>query len=271
MTLFAGQGDSRKVMTLLWGPPGAHGRRSGPGPRPGLTLEMILDTAIEIADEAGMTALSMRAVGERLGRTAMALYTYIPSKNEMVDLMYDRALAELAAGGEHGPGWRAAVMSWADDLWAFYMRHPWALQVSPTRPVQGPNEYALIESLVRILYRADLAPTPLRGAVGALFQHVRGAAQSVAEARQAATVTGVSDEEWWSTRSALMAEVAPDFAERFPMLTRLGRETPETERTSPYEREPARRNLDLGLTFLLDGIAARIDEPARSADAVHGP
>src|SRR6266480_2845945 len=119
-------------MALLWRTPGA---RTGPGPKPGLSVDAIVAAAIAVADTDGMAGLSMRAVAEHLGVTAMALYTYVPGKDELVDLMYDGAHA---------------------DLLGCYLQHPWALQVSFARPVLGPNEQAVVEGLARILREAGL-------------------------------------------------------------------------------------------------------------------
>src|SRR5262249_10841716 len=149
---------------------------------------------------------------------------YVPSKSELVDLMYDQALAELPTEYDLGAGWRPAVTAWAEDTWAFYLRHPWVLQVSQARPVLGPNEHVLLETVARIVGGTGLAGAELRRVVGALCNFVRGTAQTVTESRQAPTATGMSDEEWWYTRSALLGEVAPDFADRFPTLTRMSME-----------------------------------------------
>lgn len=259
MVVFAGQGDARRSMALLWRAESAEPARTGPGPKPGLSVDLIVDTAIALADAEGMAALSMRAVGERLGRTAMALYTYVPSKSELVDLMYDRALAELPSGYDPGQGWRAAVTSWAGDTWRFYLRHPWMLQVSQARPVLGPNEYASMETLVRVLRETLLPAGVLRRAVGTLFYFVRGSAQATAETRQAAAATGVSDEEWWFARSALISEMAPDFGERYPALTWLDSEGAFLEKgdeTIPYMEREATRTFEAGLAVLLDGVEA---------------
>lgn len=258
MVVFAGQGDARRSMALLW-----RTTRSGegrPGPKPGLSVDLIVDTAVAIADAEGMAALSMRAVGERLGRTAMALYTYVPSKSELVDLMYDRALAELSTRHDLTGGWRPAVTAWAEETWEFYVRHPWVLQVSQARPVLGPNEYVMIEEALRILRETGLKAGTLRYVVGTLFYFVRGAAQTVAESRQAPVETGVSDEEWWHARSALLEEVAPDFAERFPTLTWLDSEGAyqSQDETLPYLEQEGRDTFAAGLVILLDGIEATV-------------
>ncbi|WP_433235953.1 TetR/AcrR family transcriptional regulator C-terminal domain-containing protein [Streptosporangium sp. CA-135522] len=266
MVVFAGQGDARRSMDLLWGDAGSGETRTGPGPKPGLSVDMIVEAGIAVADAQGMAALSMRAVGEKLGRTAMALYTYVPGKSELVDLMYDRALAELPTAYRRATGWRAALTSWAQDHWAFYLRHPWVLQVSQVRPVLGPNEYVVLDTVVRILRTTGLEAGVLRRIVGALFHFVRGSAQTITEARQAATATGVSDEEWWFARSALLTEVAPDFAERFPMVTWLesAGAPPPAEQGVPYLEREARETFKAGLAVLLDGIEAAMSRAGAS-------
>ncbi|MFF5212886.1 TetR/AcrR family transcriptional regulator [Streptosporangium sp. NPDC000396] len=264
MVVFAGQGDARRSMALLWHTTEPGEARTGPGPKPGLTVDMIVDAAIAVADAEGMAALSMRVVGERLGRTGMALYTYVPNKSVLVDLMYDRVLAELPTGYEHEAGWRTALTSWAEDTAAFYVRHPWVLQVSQARPVLGPNEFSTLETVLRILGPTGLEAETLRSVVAALFNVVRGAAKTIAESRQAPAATGVTDEEWWHDRSALLAELAPDFAERFPMVVSLeggGEQGPGDDGTPFLERQ-ARKAFATGLTVLLDGVEAAVSRAA---------
>ncbi|CAM5267419.1 TetR/AcrR family transcriptional regulator C-terminal domain-containing protein [Streptomyces xanthochromogenes] len=265
MVIFAGQGDARRSMALLWRSAGPKGTRSAPGPKPALDVDTIVAAGIAVAEEQGMSALSMRAVGSWLGRTAMALYTYVPSKSELVDLMHDRVLTELPTEYDTTAGWRAAITDWAEDTWSFYLRHPWVLQVSQARPVLGPGEYAQLETVVRILGGVGLEPLRVRRVIAVLFQFVRGMARVAAERRQAAPETGVSDEEWWMERTALLTEVAPDFAERFPALAALeshataaaaddaGKEPADA---TPHLEREAKEAFRVGLELILDGIAA---------------
>ncbi|NDU77012.1 TetR family transcriptional regulator [Actinomadura sp. DSM 109109] len=261
MVIFAGQGDPRRSMDLLWR--GAQAPRPGPGPRPGLSVELIVDTAIAVADAEGMAALSMRAVGERLGRTAMALYTYVPGKAELVDLMYDRALAELPGAYDDAGGWRAALTRWARDSWEFYLRHPWMLQVSQARPVLGPNEYRALEALLGVLARTGLPARNVRRAVSALSSVVRGAAQTLAESRQAVRDTGLSEERWWYGRAGALEALAPGFGERFPLVAWLEAEDAfAVAEDVPYLEQAAREAFEGGLALVLDGIAAALDAAA---------
>jgi AcrR family transcriptional regulator len=263
MPVLAGQGDPARSMALLWRTPSA---RTGPGPKPGLSVDAIVAAAIAVADADGLAGLSMRAVAERLGVTAMALYTYVPGKNELIDLMYDGAHAELPGRYDLGEGWRAAVASWATDLVRFYVRHPWALQVSLARPALGPNEQAVLEALARILRQTGLPPEVPRRVVSLLFYVARGTAQAVAESRLAAAAGGTSEQAWWSSRAAALRQVAPDFAQRFPesvWLASAGAAQRHDDAT-PYLEHEAMEAFTAGLTVLLDGIEAAMARDRRA-------
>jgi AcrR family transcriptional regulator len=256
VVFFAAQGDARRTLALLWR---ARSDEPRPGPRQTLTVDEIVDAAIEVADVSGMAALSMRAVGQRLGRSGMALYTYVPGKSELIDLMHDRAHAALPRSYPLTEGWRAAVVAWAGELWRCYQAHPWMLRVSQVRPVLGPHEYAVLESLTRILFETGLPARVLTRLVGTLFHFVRGAAATIAEADQAVTDTGVSNEDWWTARAAMLTEVAPDFADRYPSIVRMGAEdTFEWDESKPYLEQQARETFEVGLSLILDGVEATI-------------
>ena len=90
-------------------------------------------------DESGLDALTMRAVAERLGVSAMTNYTYVPGKAELLDLMLDALW--LAMPREAGP----TVRSVADANRALYEAHPWAARVTTARPPLGPGLLAKYE------------------------------------------------------------------------------------------------------------------------------
>jgi len=137
-TEFTGTGDPARSMVLLWRTPqGAEGtgmqRRRGP--KAGLSVDRIVTEAIEVVDTEGFAALSMRRVASALGVGTMSLYTHVPGKGELVDLMFDAVLGELYAGDDDGSaGWRARLEHVAVANWALYRRHPWAVHVATGRP-----------------------------------------------------------------------------------------------------------------------------------------
>jgi AcrR family transcriptional regulator len=265
MTEYASRGDHRRTMELLWGVAASPTR----GPKPGLEVATIVATAVELADAEGLAAVSMRKVAERLGRSAMALYTYIPGKAELLDLMLDAVYGDQPVPDPTDGGWRVAADAWARGSWDFYLRHPWVLQVVGARSVLGPRELDGYEALLRIFDGLGLPAVEVARSANALAGFVRGAAKAVSDARSAEQVTGVSDDEWWNARSPLLDEMVGDqWATRFPVSTRLSAEQafdqvdrPDDE--LPYTVRDAFDTFEFGLQRLLDGFAAHIDAASR--------
>ncbi len=66
-----------------------------------LTREQIVDTALQIVDEEGLEALSMRRLGAALGVEAMALYRHVPNKEALLDLTLERMRSEVRIEESH--------------------------------------------------------------------------------------------------------------------------------------------------------------------------
>src|SRR5918995_4767314 len=261
MTESASRGDARRSMFLLWG----RLERGSRGPKQGLAVDDIVRAGVELADAEGLDALSMRRVATALGRSPMALYTYVPGKAELLDLMLDSVLGELAAAPSTEHGWRAAVEASARQAWAFYERHPWVLQVSGARALLGPSELDAYEAQMRLFDGLGLTAVDQTRMVGVVASFVRGAARAVADARAAERATGVSDDDWWNARSAVLEELVGDWwPERYPTLARLEAEKAflQAERSpddaTPYMEYEELAVFEFGLQRLLDGIEAYV-------------
>lgn len=261
MVEYAGRGDPRRSMALLWGQVDEPTR----GPRPGLDLQDVVAAAIAVADAEGLAGVSMRKVGERLGRSAMSLYTYVPGKAELLDLMLDRVLGELLHDEPLAGTWREGLAQVARDRWDFYARHPWVLQISAGRAALGPNEFAVFEQDLAVLDGVSLSGYDMVQTVGVIGSFVRGSAQAVAEAAAAEQATGLSDDDWWGARAPLLEGLADDeWQQRFPTLARLDNEQafsldiePDSDSGS-YTVQEARQVFEFGLARILDGIEAYI-------------
>jgi AcrR family transcriptional regulator len=120
-------------------------RRPGKGPRPGLSLERIVDAAIGVAKADGFGAVSMSRVAKELGASAMALYRYVAAKDELVSLMLDAAIGTPPGPPAEDEGWRAGMSRWCWSYLAALRRHPWALRVPITEPPITPNQIAWME------------------------------------------------------------------------------------------------------------------------------
>jgi AcrR family transcriptional regulator len=107
-------------------------------PRPRLTRERVLETAVARADAGGLEALSMRKLGQELGVEAMALYHHFANKEALVDAMVDVVFSEIDQP-EAGPDWRAAMRRRAISVRDALMRHRWAIGLMESRRTPGPS------------------------------------------------------------------------------------------------------------------------------------
>ena len=250
-TEFTGRGDPQRSLDLLWGATKAPTR----GPKPGLSVEQIVRAAIELADADGLAALSMRRVADRLGVGAMSLYTYIPGKAELLDVMMDTIFAEEALPDAATGDWRARLELHARENWGLYQRHPWVLQVSGVRAWLGPNELALFEAALASVAGLGLRGREMVSVVSLVGGYVKGAARAAAEATQAAEQTGETDNEWWEAREPLLAKYFD--AGRYPtsvaVYTMGGFE--QSSNDHEYLTQNAMDDFEFGLQRVLDGIA----------------
>jgi AcrR family transcriptional regulator len=74
-------------------PAGAHQRSSPAGPD---TRAAILAAATRLLATAGADGVTMRAVGARVGITAMAIYRHFADRHALLDALHDRGFAALA-------------------------------------------------------------------------------------------------------------------------------------------------------------------------------
>lgn len=231
-------------MRMLWQP----SARAARGPRPRLSREQIVEAAIELADELGLEATSMRCVSRALGVGTMSLYRYVPSKDALVDLMFDTVLSRQPRADELPGDWRAKLEAVARTDLAFYLRHPWVLEISNTRPPLGPGTLDVFESLLRAVHDSGLTMAELSPAVSSLAAYVRGAAHGELMKARAERDSGLTDEEWWSGRDEFWRTYFD--AERYPTITSV-------YAAGGYEDAPD--EFEFGLQRLLDGLQALID------------
>ena len=128
------------------------------GRPPAHTRDQVVAAAIRLADAEGLAAVTMRRIATEIGAGAMSLYTYVPDKDHLLDLMVDRVGEEFAPVEITGD-WRADLVAIAAAQRALMLTHPWLPAALPNRRLTGRNMLAYLERGL-----AALAPTGLGGA-----------------------------------------------------------------------------------------------------------
>ncbi|MEU1506763.1 TetR/AcrR family transcriptional regulator [Kitasatospora sp. NPDC005748] len=246
-------GDPARTLALLWGVSTEEkpGRR---GPRQAKSPAEIAAVAIALADADGVDAVTMRRVAQELGVSPMALYTYVPGKAELLDLMLDTVYATMPRSAPSDEGWRARVAAVADDNRALYRAHPWVASISTSRPPLGPGLMAKYEYELCALEGTGLPDVELDAALTHLLGFVQTCARMGADDRAAQQDSAMTDEQWWAANADLLARVFD--AERYPVAARVGAAAGEAH-GGAYSADHA---YAFGLARVLDGFAALIAE-----------
>lgn len=240
-----GHGDPARTVALLWGDDPTGGRPTR-GPRARLDVPTITTTAVDLADERGLPALTMRALATRLGLASPnALYTYVPSKAELIDLIVDHCLAELVLEPpDPSASLTERIRRIADANLAVHVAHPWLADVAQDRPPLGPGQLRKYDRELALLADRGLSDHEADLALGLIVSFVR------AHAGVALAAARTEDEQaWWAEAGpALAAHVRP---EDYPHASRVG---------SAVGEEQGRASApDVAFRFGVERIAAGVE------------
>ncbi|MEO3788873.1 TetR/AcrR family transcriptional regulator [Nonomuraea sp. B10E15] len=145
-----------------------------PGPRRGLSLERIVEAAINLADREGLGAVSLARVAAALGTVTTSLYRHVRSKDDLVVVMRDAAAAPPAGLPDPDPArWRESLAATAWQIYDLFRRHPWVLQVPAFGPPDTPNDLLWGERMLKALSGTRLSPHDRLRAVTLIFGYVR--------------------------------------------------------------------------------------------------
>jgi AcrR family transcriptional regulator len=145
----------------------------------------ILDAALAIADEKGLAAVSMRAVAERVGVTAMALYPYVGGKEALLDGLVDRLLSELPPLVKDIPAddWRSRLRTAGYALRRLARAHPEAFSLLMARPSVTPDAVRSTDMVYQCLLDAGVPEAEVPRVERLLSTFVLGYAASEANGR----------------------------------------------------------------------------------------
>jgi TetR/AcrR family tetracycline transcriptional repressor len=151
-------------------------KRARRGPRRALSEDEILDAALELLDEGGQNAASLRGIAAKVGVAPNAVYTYFPDKAAVFKALVERLLSKVDHGvfADREQPWRQRVESLALELRSLLAAHPGRVTLMIGGPMDGPHARALHERLLELLADAGLDPTAAARAAYLLIVYVFG-------------------------------------------------------------------------------------------------
>ena len=116
------------------------------GPKREMSVERIVETAVELADAEGLGAVSMAAVAKRLGFTPMSLYRYVSAKDALPLLMQEEATGPPSGDFREVDGWREKLLVLFREQVGVFIRHPWLLSLPISGSPVTPNGSLWVEA-----------------------------------------------------------------------------------------------------------------------------
>ncbi len=230
--------------------------------RPGLSLERVVRSGVELADGDGLAAVSMKRVAERLAFTTMSLYRYVASKDELLLHMHDTVWQPPPGLDSPLDGWRAGLERWTWEQHLIMARHPWLDEVRLIDRAGTPSQIAWIDLGLRALTGTPLTEQRKLAVLLLLSGYVSSQATLASPAGEGARQGRCGGPDQGAEAFAELLHTVAS-VERFPALHAAvvsGAFAPTEDQTyAPFE---------FGLELMLDGIEkliTRLDSASATA------
>jgi len=222
------------------------------GPKTRLSRDLVLAKALELVDAEGLDALTMRRLGQELGRDPMSLYRYADNRAALLDAVSELVLTRLSIHPKD-PDWKAQLRNIAHALRALALQHPNVVPLLVTRPLSTPlglrplGTLRPLEQILSLLVAAGFEPADAlhvyRAYYGFLYGHILKELQEY-----------VVDPEENEVLLRLGLHRLP--AKEFPRLRALAPALTDYDGAT---------ELDQGLAILLSGLEAQLSGQAESS------
>jgi AcrR family transcriptional regulator len=137
-----------------------------------MSRDLVLSTALRVADEEGIDGLTMRRLAQELGVEAMTLYYYVANKDEILSGIVDLVHAEIELPGPGDP-WKPALRRTATSAHEVMLRHGWA-SAYWLRTGLTPEHLRYMEAILGCLRAGGFTPYQTHLAYHALESHIVG-------------------------------------------------------------------------------------------------
>lgn len=190
---------------------------------------------MQVVDEVGIDALSMRKVAHRLGVPVMNLYHYVQTKDEVLDRIADRALAEIAPAAV-GSTWDERLTHLFRMLHSGFLAHPGLAALFADRAVSGTSAYRAADTALEVLLEAGFPEGEAVDAFTSLLTYTLGASLfAIARSPQSPSAAE-------KLRLTRLSQAGPD---DFPALARV---------RDHLQVRGTREQFEYGLEHLVEGL-----------------
>jgi AcrR family transcriptional regulator len=208
--------------------------------RPRLSRDIVVSAAVEMADEHGLEAVSMRKLAQRLGVEAMSLYHWFPKKTDIHGGMTERVWQEVELPPA-GQAWRPALRHSAVSAYRALLRHPWATGLTNSPAQVSVARLRWMDCVLGLLRTAGFSPEMVDLGYHVIDSHIEGFVL-------------------WILPFRALNRQRPNFAQEFLAMYSLA-DLPDMADHVAYHMVPQRNAVspfEFGLDLILDGLERKL-------------
>jgi AcrR family transcriptional regulator len=230
----------------------AVGARGAEQQQDGLDREKITAVSVRLLDADGLAKFSMRRLAAELGVTAMSVYWYVQSKDDLLELALDAVEGELSLPDpdDASADWRDQLRQLAYGYRKMFNDHPWASNMLGSYLNVGPRAMDFVDTTRRIMERSGLPSRKLTGGISALFQFVYGFSTVEAHWNSRCREAGLATDEYHATVHAKI-QGRPEYADTLRL---------NDERVGDTVEEMRERDFTVALDCIIAGIEAQREQ-----------
>lgn len=218
------------------------------GRRTPLNRDRVLHAGVALADEVGLTGVSMRRLAQQLSVVPMALYKHVADKDELLDGMVDVVIGEFASPvPDPGLGWKSDVRQRVLDARQVVLAHPWARQAIESRTRRTPAVLAYMDSVAGAFLAGGLSADLTHHVMHALGNRIWGFSPELFD--QPDVDPGPPLDE--PARQALVVE----FGTRYPHILQITLAATHGDLSAAGGGCDEQFEFEFALDLLLDGVA----------------
>lgn len=216
------------------------------GRRAPLSRERVSRTAVSLADESGIDAVSMRKLAQELGVVPMALYKHVANKDELLDGMVDLVIDEFEAP-DPGLDWQDAVRQRVLSARRAVLGHaPWARQAIESRTTRTPTVLGYMDSMAGTFLAGGFSADLTHHVMHALGNRIWGFTPELFDE--------APDPDAPAPDPAAQQAMAGEFADRFPNILAIATAATDGDLSRVGEGCDEQFEFEFALDLLLDGF-----------------
>ncbi|MCX4533880.1 TetR/AcrR family transcriptional regulator [Streptomyces sp. NPDC002596] len=218
----------------------------------GLDRDRITAASVRLLDAEGLAKFSMRRLAAELDVTAMSLYWYVDTKDDLLELALDSVYGEIAPPREEAH-WHDRLRELATTYRELLVRHVWVSPLAGHFLNIGPQSMLFSYAVQDVIRATGLPLHQQTGALSAVFQFVYGFGTIEGHIVQRSAAAGLSQDEFFQQAMRTIRSQ--------PQLSRIVESSQDLmdARGGDTVEEMRERDFTFALDLLIAGIEAMRD------------